>query len=202
MKAPVIGLLGGIGAGKSAVARILAEAGCVVSNSDEATREVLKDPEVMDTLRQWWGPEVFASDGRVDRAAIGRIVFAKEAQRTRLEELLHPRIERIRAEIFQAAEAPRAYVIDAPLLLEVGLDAECDHLILVDTPLEIRLERVRERGWDASELDSREAAQWPLDRKRDRADHVLSNDGSLAALRTRTLNLLERLAPHSCGGRD
>jgi len=202
MSAPVIGLVGGIGAGKSAVAKILAEAGCVLSNSDEATREVLKDPEVIEILRGWWGPAVVDAEGAIDRTEVGRIVFADPEQRTRLEELLHPRIERIRGEIFRAAESPRALVIDAPLLLEVGLDAECDHVIHVDAPREIRLERVRERGWDASELQRREAAQWALDRKRDRADHVLSNDGSLATLRTRTLDLLERLAPRSCGGRD
>ena len=75
-------------------------------------------------------------------------------------------------------------------------------VILVDAPRQMRLKRVKDRGWGDSELDIREGAQWPLDRKADRADHVLRNDGSLATLRTRTLDLLDRLAPHSCGGQD
>lgn len=202
MSAPVLGLIGGIGAGKSTVAEILAQAGCVHSNSDEATREVLGDKEVRTTLQQWWGQGIFSAQGSLDRAAVGRIVFNDPAERARLEGLLHPRIEAIRIATFAAADSPRAYVIDAPLLLEVGLDAECDAVILVDAPRKMRLKRVKDRGWDDSELETREEAQLPLDRKHDRADHVLCNDGSLATLRTRTLDLLDRLAPHSCGGRD
>ena len=113
---------------------------------------------------------------------------------------MQPLIEEARQADFAAADSPRAYVIDAPLLLEAGLDAKCDAVILVDAPYPMRQERVRSRGWDPSELNLREQAQWPLNRKRDRADHVLCNDGSLATLRTRTLDLLDRLAPHSCGG--
>ena len=94
MSAPVLGLIGGIGAGKSAVAEILAQAGCVWGNSDEAAREVLATTEVRTELREWWGPQVFTAEGSVDRAAVGRIVFSDPAQRSRLEGLLHPRIER------------------------------------------------------------------------------------------------------------
>lgn len=201
MSVPVIGLTGGIGAGKSTVAKIFAEAGCVLSDSDQAAREVFQREEIQQTLREWWGEEILREDGTVDPAAVGRIVFADPESRKRLEGLMHPKIEEIRQATFAAADSPRAMIIDAPLLLETGLDAECDAVILVDTPLQMRQERVQERGWEASELDLREQAQWPLDRKRDRADHILSNDGSLAVLRTRTLDLLERLAPRSCGGR-
>ena len=202
VNAPVLGLVGGIGAGKSAVAGFLAEAGCALSDSEKAAGEVLQREEIRKTLREWWGEDVFQADGSIDRAALGKIVFKDSDARSRLEGLMHPLIEEARQADFARADSPRAYVIDAPLLLEAGLDAKCDAVILVDAPHQMRLERVRSRGWDPEELNLREQAQWPLDRKRDRADHVLSNDGSLATLRTRTLDLLERLAPRSCGGRD
>jgi dephospho-CoA kinase len=192
---PVIGLAGAIGAGKSAVARILAEAGCVVADADAATRAILASPEAAETLAAWWGPGILAQDGAVDRAAVARIVFADPAERKRLEGFVHPRVQAARAAIFAAAsvEAP-ALVVDAPLLFEAGLDGGCDHVVFVDCPRPTRLERVAEhRGWGDEELARREAAQWPLDRKRQRADSVLANDADLASLRTKVLDLLKRI---------
>ncbi|MBM4104745.1 MAG: dephospho-CoA kinase [Phycisphaerae bacterium] len=192
---PVIGLAGSIGAGKSTVAAILAEAGCVVSDSDRLAREVLADPACAAELASWWGPSVLDASGAVDRAAVARIVFARPEERTRLERLVHPRIHERRARAFAAAPpGTPALVIDAPLLFEVGLDRECDRTILVDAPRELRLARVRSsRGWDEAELRRREESQWPLDRKRRAAHHVLVNDADLASLRTRVLDLLRRI---------
>lgn len=191
---PTIGLAGAIGAGKSAVARILAEAGCAVADADAAVREILAEPEVAATLRSWWGPRVIAADGSVDRGAIAGIVFEDPSERRRLESLLHPLVAARRAATFAAAGEAPARVIDAPLLLEAGLDRECDLVLFVDAPRELRLRRLREsRGWEEAELDRRERAQWPLDRKRARADHVISNDADLASLRIRVLALLEEV---------
>ena len=86
----------------------------------------------------------------------------------------------------------RALVIDAPLLLEVGLDRECDRIVFVDTPSEARAERVRaSRGWTPEELARREDLQWPLDRKRGSADHVIRNDGDPASLRAQVRAVLD-----------
>ena len=95
---PVIGLCGGIGAGKSAVAGILADLGCVVSDSDRDAREVLADPEVLEVLRGWWGDDVVGTDGRLDRSRIAGRVFADDSERARLEGLVHPRLHRLRRE--------------------------------------------------------------------------------------------------------
>lgn len=192
---PVIGLAGAIGAGKSAVAAILAEAGCVVADADAATRSILASPEAAETLAAWWGPGVLAEGGGVDRAAVARIVFADPAERKRLEGFVHPRVQAARAATFAAAPAAaRAFIVDAPLLFEAGLDGGCDHIVFVDCPRAIRLERVAERrGWSDEELARREAAQWPLDRKRQRADSVVVNDADLASLRTKVLDLLKRI---------
>lgn len=191
---PTIGLVGAIGAGKSAAARILAEAGCAVADADAAVREILADPEVAATLRSWWGPRAVGADGAVDRRAVAEIVFGDPGERRRLEGLLHPLVAKRRAALFAASGGAAARVIDAPLLLEAGLDRECDLVVFVDAPRELRLRRLREsRGWDEAELDRRERAQWPLDRKRARADHVIANDADLASLRIRVLALLEEV---------
>lgn len=176
---PVIGLTGGIGAGKSTVAGVLESLGCVVSRSDDDARAALRDPAIRAELVAWWGDDILDPHGAVDRARVAAIVFSDPDERRRLEGLTHPWIERRRRELFDAApdDCP-ALVIDAPLLLEVGLDRACDAVIFVDASRATRLERVRAtRGWDEAELDRRALSQLPLDVKRKRADHVIQNDG-------------------------
>ena len=174
---PTIGLAGGIGAGKSRVAAILADLGCLVSDSDADARAVLADPEVVEALREWWGDEVVAADGTIDRRRVAARVFADPEARERLEALMHPRIHARRAARFAAAPAgTRAFVIDAPLLFEAGLDAECDAILFVDAPRARRLARVAaNRGWTAGELTRREAAQWPNEKKRAKSTIVIDN---------------------------
>ena len=176
---PVIGLAGGIGAGKSAVAAALARLGCTVSDSDADVRVLLADAEIKGLLCAWWGEGVVDASGALDRGAVARIVFRDPAQRARLEGLLHPRLHAMRAERFAAGSAAVAHVIDAPLLYEAGVVSECHAVLFVDAPRRVRLERVaRTRGWDEAELARREAAQWPVERKRALADAVVVNDGS------------------------
>ncbi len=179
----VIGLTGGIGAGKSTVAGIFAELGCIVSDSDAHSRAVLAREEVRAELVRWWGPSVLDADGAVDRTRVASIVFSDPEARRRLEGLVHPLIAHAReADRTRAmAESAPALVIDAPLLLEAGLDRQCDAIVFVDAPEAARLARVREtRGWDAGELHRREAAQMPLAEKRRRSGFVLKNDGPRA----------------------
>ncbi|MHC4142010.1 MAG: dephospho-CoA kinase [Planctomycetota bacterium] len=181
---PVIGLAGGIGSGKSAVAAILAELGCVVCNSDDLGRQALCDPAIRAELVGWWGRDILDEAGEVNRAAIAAIVFNRPEELRRLESLVHPWIETRRKALFTMAPADVcALVIDAPLLFEAGLDAECDAVIYVDADRGTRLARLAEgRSWDELELDKREDSQLPLDEKRARSDYVVSNNGDLRAL--------------------
>src|SRR5262249_18926182 len=160
--------------GKSTVARILADLGCVVVNSDEAGRAALRDPKIKQSLTEWWGAGILDQAGEIDRSKVAHIVFNDPAQRRRLEQLTHPWIEHRRREQFSAASpGTPALVIDAPLLFEAGLDRLCDAVIFVDAPRESRMTRVEAaRGWKASELAKREDSQMPLDQKRLRADYV------------------------------
>lgn len=174
-----VGVSGGIGAGKSAVARAFVRRGCVLSDSDAGAKAALKLADVKQALRAWWGDGVFDAAGEVDRASVARVIFADAAQRARLEGLIHPILHRQRAELIARAkrDGARGVVIDAPLLFEAGLDKECDAVVFVDSPRQVRLRRVSAtRGWNEEELARREAAQMPVDEKRRRCAHVIVND--------------------------
>lgn len=192
---PTIGIAGGIGSGKSTVARALARLGCEVCISDDAARAVLDAPEVRSAILARAGAHVAAPDGSIDRAALGRAIFADATLRADVERIMHPRIEaRRRAQFAAAPVSTRAFIIDAPLLFEVGLERECDAVIFVDAPREHRLARVRAtRCWDDAELARREASQMPLDEKRRRSSDVVENSGDpalLEAIVARTLDAI------------
>ncbi|MDX2114055.1 MAG: dephospho-CoA kinase [Planctomycetota bacterium] len=185
-EAVVLGIAGGIGSGKSTVARAFASLGWEVVDSDKEAAAALQSEEAKRALVGWWGPGVLDAGGGVDRGAVGRLVFADEEKRRALEGLIHPMIARTRAQVLERARARvrgRAgervgVVFDAPLLFEAGLDGQCDAVVFVDAPRGVRLERVRRsRGWDEAELSRREAAQWAPERKRALCRFVVNNDG-------------------------
>jgi len=184
---PVIGLLGAPGSGKSTVAGEFARQGAGVIDADALSREAMQSSEVRDQLVAWWGEAILAADGSVDRRAVSQRVFGDREALKALEGLIHPRVKaRRRAIRQQLLEDPAvaAIVEDSPLLMEAGLDAECDALVLVDAPHDQRLSRLAaQRGWSAQELTRRENQQMSLDTKRRRADYVISNYGDEAACR-------------------
>ncbi len=198
----VVGLTGGIGAGKSEVGRILADLGCEVSVADEMVRDILAhDPFVRETLRDWWGDVIFADDeGQIDRVVIASIVFADSAQRKRLENLLHPLVHLKRMEDWSMAEADRgaslipAFVIDAPLLFEAGLMRLCDCVVFVDADPKTRLQRVMStRGWSEDDLHQREKTQISLDTKRQQSDYHIRNNTTIDALKQNVKDVLDRI---------
>ncbi len=205
---PIIGIAGGIGAGKSHVARLFAELGCCRVDSDEMVRAAYTHPEVKAAVLQRFGDGVFDAAGNVDRKALGKLVFDNVDDRRFLEKLLHPIANKARVELMDAAsrdERTVAFVWDSPLLFEAGLDRFCDCVIFVDCPREDRLARVGERGWDAAELDRREKAQLPLDKKAALAQYRVANAASDPATRGRVESILQavldRVRPdHACGG--
>jgi dephospho-CoA kinase len=194
-KIPVVGLVGGVGSGKSRVAAILTDEGCLVADSDQLVRKAYEAPEIRTQLQTWWGSGILDESGQIDRAAVAAVVFRDPVERKRLEALLHPKVEAARKALFAAARpSVRALVIDAPLLLEAGLAGECTQIWFLDAPETVRRARVMsDRGWSAEELDRREAAQWSLDRKRAAAHHVIRNDGDPASLREQVLQALGNL---------
>lgn len=194
---PVIGICGGMGAGKSTIGAILERLGCVVIDSDRQSHEILETPDVQERLRAWWGPDVVAPDGRTDRRRIADIVFSDPEAKRRLESLVHPLIARRRADIIsQSSQDPtvRAIILDSPLLFESGLDQECDCILFIDVPEATRIERLAKlRGWNLAELRRRESWQRPLEEKRRKADYIIENDDTLEQLQSRVAAILEKV---------
>jgi dephospho-CoA kinase len=190
----ILGLLGGIGSGKSAVASIFEGLGARTIDADAIAHRVIDAPAMRRQLVRWWGPEV-VRNGRVNRAAVARRAFASPAAARRLNRLLHPRIGReLNKEFSRARRRGGVVVVEAALLLETGTDRRCDVLVFVDAPRAVRLRRIGRRGWAAGELRRREKAQWPLARKRARADYVIDNGGSKAATRKQVARILQEIA--------
>lgn len=177
---PIIGLAGGVGSGKSTVARMLAQLGCAVIDADQLAAEALNEPDVAEQLRNWWSDAVFDANGRVNRRAVGEKVFADVEQLRRLEQLVHPKVHAARRRLrrrYITDPAVPAIVEDCPLLYEVGLDGETDVVIFVACDRETRLQRLAQtRNWTEAELAGREKNQRPLDIKASRADYIVNND--------------------------
>jgi dephospho-CoA kinase len=198
-----VGLLGGIGSGKSAVAAEFARRGARVVAGDQFGHEALKQPAIREAIVRRWGPDLLDDKGEVQRRKLGAIVFADPDERKALEALVHPYIRRrIEEEVARLKNDPNQplIVLDAAILLEAGWNGVCDRLVYIDAPREVRLERVaRQRGWAARELEDRELAQLPLTEKQVRADHVLDNSSTLEHLGRQVDDLLHhwRLHPAS-----
>ena len=182
----LVGLTGGIGAGKSAVATRLAELGAVVIDSDRLAREVVAvGTDGLAEVVAAFGLGVLGADGALDRPALGRLVFGDEPARRRLESIIHPRV-RARAAELVAAQAPGTIIVnDVPLLVESGIAGTYEVVIVVLADEETRVRRLVDgRGMSEAEARSRIAAQATDEQRRAVADVMLTNDGSLDQLRS------------------
>jgi len=178
---PVIGLLGGIAAGKTTIAKMLVDLGATVVSADDIGHAVLERPETRDRILARWGQEVQDEGGTIDRKKLSRKVFADAEELSALEAITHPPIlVEMRKQITEGSKSHdvAAIVVDAPLLLEAELNGLCDVLVFVDCPREIRLQRAAARGWTAEEFNSRESHQQALDVKRQRARFVIDGSAS------------------------
>lgn len=194
----VIGLVGRAGSGKTTVARALAEAGAKVIEADGIGHDVTDhDPEVRSAMLADYGPEVYRADGRLDRARVAARVFGDPGARARLDALVHPRIiARIRGEV--AALRDRGFrgsvVIDAALMLEWGLERDCDAVLAVTAPERDQIERLwRARGWSEAEARARLGAQRSNEAFAAAADVTLENTGSTEGLRRAARAAMETL---------
>lgn len=191
---PTLGLIGGIGAGKSTVAAALAARGGAIVDADRIGHAALEDDENKKWARERWGPRVLKHDGSVNRRELGSIVFNDPAERASLERQVFPWIgTRALAAIAAAQADPAAafVVVDAAVMLEAGWNNVVDRIVYIDAPRELRAARLAVRsGWDEAQLAAREAAQLPADVKKARADAVLVNDAGPVKLHRQIDQLL------------
>ncbi|MFC7328390.1 dephospho-CoA kinase [Marinactinospora rubrisoli] len=191
-----VGLTGGIGSGKSEVARRLADRGAVVIDADRLAREVVEPgTSGLAEVVAEFGEGVLTPDGRLDRGRLGEIVFADAERLARLNAIVHPRVAERSAELMAAAPRDAVVVYDVPLLVENGLAGDYDVVVVVDAPDDVRIARVvTDRGMTEEQARARIRAQASRRERLARADVVVDNSGSLADLDARVAEVWARLA--------
>jgi dephospho-CoA kinase len=190
-----VGLTGGVASGKSTVSAMLAELGAVVIDADALAREVVqKGTAGLAAVVAEFGAELLTPDGDLDRPAMGRLVFGDEEARRRLEAIVHPLVHARGRELEAAAPEGALVVHDIPLLAETGRPDAFDAVIVVDSPVETRVERMlAHRGWSREDAEARIAAQAPREQRLAVATHVIDNTGTLEDLRHRVTEVFEEL---------
>jgi dephospho-CoA kinase len=196
----VIGLVGGIAAGKSTVAESFKRLGIPVIDADELAHEVLAQPPIALRLGQVFGDEILTGS-TVNRSKLAAIVFGESPNavqsRQKLEAIVHPLIHASAVNrllsLRESAHPPQAVVLDAPLLLEAGWAPMCDAILFIDTPYDERLNRCRMRGWTETQFANREQAQMQLNEKRANATHILSGLATAEEMSRSITRLLDEI---------
>ena len=191
----LVGLTGGIGSGKSTVARMLAARGAVVIDADVLARQAVElGTSGLDAVVARFGDGVLGPDGSLDRHALASIVFADDAARDDLEAIVHPAVRRAIAEAVAAhAHTDDVVVVDSPLLIETGAHEGFPFVVVVAASADARVARLVERGMAEADVRARMAAQMPLEEKMAVADEVVDNDGTEIDLGERVERLWSEL---------
>jgi dephospho-CoA kinase len=204
----LVALTGNIASGKSTVAAMFVARGATLIDADILARRAVRvGTPGYDAIVERWGDQVLSADGVLDRGALRHIVFEQPDELHALNAIVHPAVERMRADLVAAARkrGDRLVICDIPLLFENNLAGGFDRIVLVDAPRSLRLERlVRDRGLRETEAMAMIAQQMPADLKRARADYVIDNDGTREALETHVDAVWRALSTEAEGiaGRD
>ncbi len=200
----LIGIVGGIGSGKSFVSRAFQDLGAKWIDADRLAHEAYAMTEVRQAVRDRWGESILAADGQIDRAAIAARVFASTEQGAQdlewLESLLHPIVRRqLEPQLAQSQLAQwrsdggvPLVILDAPVLIKAGWHEFCDELVFVSADEETRWRRVQPRGWTIDQWRRREALQTSLAEKQALATVTIENNGSEAETRRQVRDLWNR----------
>jgi dephospho-CoA kinase len=192
-----VGLTGGIGAGKSEVTRRFAALGAMIIDADAIAREVVAlGTPGLDAVLTEFGEQVRAADGSLDRDKLAAIVFADNAARARLNAIVHPLIGDRVAELMAEINEPDQIVVnDVPLIVEAGIADRYDVVVVVDSPVDLQLERLTTiRGMTTEAAQARISAQASREQRVAIADHVVTNDGDLDHLDHQIREVWEKLS--------
>ena len=189
---PVIGILGGIGSGKSTVAAEFAKLGCKVIDADEIAHELLDEPAVKEKVVGLFGRTILDPAGKIDREKLAEVVFADARKLSLINEIIHPLVLQRAQELIKQYDCQnqvKAIVLDMPLLVEVGWDKRCDKLIFVDCEQKLRLDRAKKLGFDKNQVKIRENFQISLDNKANLADNTIENNSDFSVLAKQVVNI-------------
>lgn len=193
----VVGLTGGIGAGKSAVAENFAHLGAVVVDADHLARVAIERGSAgFDEVVTAFGESILR-DGDIDRKALAEIVFADAQSRKKLEEIVHPRVRELFQQVVSELEKDQILIYEIPLLVETSSAEHFDFIVTVEADIEIRKERLLKRGMNISEINRRIDAQASEESRSELADAVIRNDGDEDHLLRAVENLWEDLQARS-----
>jgi len=199
----LVGLTGGIGSGKSTVARMLEKRGAVVFDADVLARQaVAPGTPGFEKVVERFGPNVLAPGGGLDREALASIVFSDPAARRDLEGIVHPEVRRMFAEgCEEYRDSDLVVVFSAPLLVETGMHTAFDLLIVVSAPVATQIERLmRDRGMAERDVQARIDAQLPLEAKAEAADVLVDNEGTLEDLEAQVERVWRNLVTRAGSG--
>lgn len=193
----VIGVTGGIGSGKSTVTSYIESLGYSVIDADVIAHDVAKQKDVLEEITEKFGDAVIAEDGQLDRKAMAEIVFSNAEKKNQLESIITRRVFERVTEFLELYRSGTLYAqddvvfLDAPTLFETGADKLTDEIWVVTCDMKTRIARAASRdGADASRIEARIAAQMPEEEKKDRADVIINNDGTLEELHAEVDRLL------------
>ncbi len=192
-KKPIIGILGGIGSGKSTVAAEFAKLGCKVIDADKIARELLLyKTAVKEKVVGLFGRTILDPAGKIDREKLAEVVFADARKLSLINEIIHPLVLQQAQELinqYDCQNQVKAIVLDMPLLVEVGWDKRCDKLIFVDCEQKLRLDRAKKLGFDKKQVKIRENFQISLDNKANLADNTIENNSDFSVLAKQVVNI-------------
>ena len=182
---PIIGILGGIGSGKSTVANEFAKLGCAVVDADKIAHKLLNEPAVREKVLGLFGQEISDSTGKIDHRKLAAVVFAGADKLSSLNRIIHPLVLKQAENLIRQYNGQgrvKAIVLDMPLLAEVGWEKRCDRLIFVECEPRLRSERAKKMGVFFDEIKIRENFQISLDNKASVADNTINNNSDFSVL--------------------
>lgn len=193
-----IALTGGIGTGKSTVAKMFAELGIPIINSDDIVHEILSRANIIEEIKKIFGAEILEGS-KISHAKLAKVVFTNIQKRKELEAIIHPLVKaQIKEDLLSAQKTGEPYsIIEIPLLFEVKWEKEFDKVIVVSSSKENQLARTMKKfGITKEDVAARIAAQLPLSEKISRADFVITNDGDINDIRTQVKNTHDQITKY------
>ena len=191
-KKPIIGILGGIGSGKSTAAAEFAKLGCKVIDADKIAHELLEEPSVKEKVVGLFSRSILNPEGKIVREKLAEVVFTDADKLSSINEIIHPivlqRAEKL-IKKYNSQKQVKAIILDMPLLVEVGWDKRCNKLIFVNCDQKLRLNRAKKLGFDKNQVKIRENFQISLDNKANLADNTIENNSDFSVLAKQVVNI-------------